>query len=183
RLPVFVYGALAVLVLYANGTSYYVCFAVFLQFGVGLTPLHAGLMFTPIGVVFAAASILAPRLVGRYRERVIRISPLGYMIGIAGVWLGLALSDTAPNLWILMPVMVLISAMQGFIITPLLNVVIGVLPESHAGMAGGAIATMQQVGNSLGVAAIGLVLFAAASGGAISALHPVEAVAGFTQSM
>jgi hypothetical protein len=38
---------------------------------------------------------------------------------------------------------------------------------------------MQQVGNALGIAVIGLVLFAAASGGAVGSLHPAEAVIGF----
>jgi hypothetical protein len=42
---------------------------------------------------------------------------------------------------------------------------------------------MQQVGNALGIAVIGLVLFAAASGGAVGALHPVEAVTGFGRAV
>jgi hypothetical protein len=42
---------------------------------------------------------------------------------------------------------------------------------------------MQQVGNALGIAVIGLVLFAAASGEAIGALHPAEAVLGFGRAV
>ena len=84
---------------------------------------------------------------------------------------------------ILMPTMLVVAAVQGFIMTPLLNVVLGALPESHAGMAGGSIATMQQVGNALGIAVIGLVLFAAASGGAVGSLQPTEAIAGFGQAV
>jgi MFS family permease len=177
KLPAFIYGALAVMVFYASCSSYYVSFAVFLQFGEGLTPFHAGLLFTPIAGIFAAASILAPRLIGRYGTLVLRVSALIYAIGYAIVWLTLARSG--PDLVILIPTMLVIAAVQGFIMTPLLNVVLGALPESHAGMAGGSIATMQQVGNALGIAVIGLVLFAAASGGAVGSLHPSEAVIGF----
>jgi EmrB/QacA subfamily drug resistance transporter len=179
KLPAFIFGALAVLVFYASCSSYYVSFAVFLQFGLGFTPLHAGMLFTPIAGIFAATSILAPRLIGRYGTLVLRVSALVYAIGYAVVWLMLARSGAEPSLWLLMPVMLVVAAVQGFIMTPLLNVVLGALPESHAGMAGGSIATMQQVGNALGIAVIGLVLFAAASGGAVGSLHPAEAVIGF----
>jgi len=182
KLPAFILGALAVMVFYASCSSYYVSFAVFLQFGVGLTPFHAGLLFTPIAGIFAAASILAPRLIGRYGTLVLRVSALIYAIGYAVVWITLT-REGAPDLFILMPTMLVVAAVQGFIMTPLLNVVLGALPESHAGMAGGSIATMQQVGNALGIAVIGLVLFAAASGGAVGALHPGEAVLGFTNAV
>ena len=178
RLPAFVFGALAVMIFYASCSSYYVSFAVFLQFGAGFTPFEAGLLFTPIAGIFAVTSIRAPRLIGRYGTLVLRVSALVYAIGYAGVWLML-MRENAPDLVLLMPIMLVVAAVQGFIMTPLLNVVLGALPESHAGMAGGSIATMQQVGNALGIAVIGLVLFAAASGGAVGTLHPAEAVAGF----
>jgi hypothetical protein len=160
-----------------------VSFAVFLQFGEGLTPFHAGLLFTPIAGIFAAASILAPRLIGRFGNAVLRVSAILYAIGYAVVWLTLLDAGTTPNLWLLIPIMLVIAAVQGFIMTPLLNVVLGALPATHAGMAGGSIATMQQVGNALGIAVIGLVLFAAASGEAIGALHPAEAVLGFGRAV
>ena len=183
RLPTFIIGALTVLVFYASCNSYYVSFAVFLQFGVGLTPFESGILFTPIAAIFAATSILAPRLIGRYGTLVLRVSAFIYALGYAGVWLILARAGAVPSLFVLMPVMLVIAAVQGFIMTPLLNVVLGALPESHAGMAGGSIATMQQVGNALGIAVIGLVLFAAASGGAVGALHPTEAVIGFADAV
>jgi EmrB/QacA subfamily drug resistance transporter len=182
KLPAFIFGALAVMVFYASCSSYYVSFAVFLQFGAGFSPFHAGLLFTPIAGIYAAASMLAPRLIGRYGTLVLRVSALIYAIGYAVVWITLT-REAAPDLFILMPTMLVIAAVQGFIMTPLLNVVLGALPESHAGMAGGSIATMQQVGNALGIAVIGLVLFAAASGGAVGALHPTEAVIGFTDAV
>jgi MFS family permease len=183
KLPAFIYGALAVMVFYASCSSYYVSFAVFLQFGEGLTPFHAGLLFTPIAGIFAAASILAPRLIGRHGTLVLRVSAIVYAIGYAVVWLTLAQSGLEPNLWLLIPTMLVIAAVQGFIMTPLLNVVLGALPETHAGMAGGSIATMQQVGNALGIAVVGLVLFSAASGGAVGELHPAEAVLGFSRAV
>lgn len=183
RLPAFVVGAVTVLFFYASCNSYYVSFAVFLQFGIGLSPLQSGILFTPIAGIFALASIVAPRLIARHGTLVLRVSALLYAIGYAGIWLELARSGAEPSLWLLMPVMLVIAAVQGFIMTPLLNVVLGALPESHAGMAGGAIATMQQVGNALGIAVIGLVLFAAASGGAVGTLQPTEAVTGFTHAV
>src|SRR5262249_48167928 len=96
NLPAFIFGALTVMVFYASCSSYYTSFAVFLQFGEGLTPLQAGLLFTPIAGIFAATSILAPRLIGRYGTLVLRVSALVYAIGYALVWLTLARSGTEP---------------------------------------------------------------------------------------
>jgi len=183
RLPAFIAGALGVMVFYASCSSYYVSFAILLQFGAGFSPFEAGLLFTPIAGIFAATSILAPRLIGRYGIAVLRTSSLVYAAGYATLWLMVTRSGAEPSILALMPILLVIAAVQGFIMTPLLNVVLGALPESHAGMAGGAIATMQQVGNALGIAVIGLVLFAAASGGAVGTLHPMEAITGFAHAV
>lgn len=61
----------------------------------------------------------------------------------------------------------MIGAGQGYIMTPLLNLVLGFVDEAASGMASGVISTVQQVGAALGVAVVGI-LFHGALSGAVS---------------
>ncbi len=62
---------------------------------------------------------------------------------------------------LLIPLLMVLGAGQGLIMTPLLNLVLGWVPASQAGMASGVLATLQQIGAALGVAVVGM-LFGAA---------------------
>lgn len=78
---------------------------------------------------------------------------------------------------------------MGLCITPLTTVVLGHADPERAGTVSGALATMQQVGNAVGVAVTGAIFFGAASRGVDHAfeLAAVElaclltAVAGLTR--
>jgi predicted MFS family arabinose efflux permease len=48
---------------------------------------------------------------------------------------------------------------MGLVITPLTSTVLGSLEPQRAGAASGALSTMQQVGNALGVAVTGVIFF------------------------
>jgi hypothetical protein len=54
---------------------------------------------------------------------------------------------------------------MGLVITPLTATVLGSLQPARAGVAAGALSTMQQVGNALGVAVTGVLFFGALQGG------------------
>ena len=66
----------------------------------------------------------------------------------------------------LVPGLVLVGAGMGLTITPLMGLVLATVEPVRAGAASGVLATMQQVGNALGVAVIGVVYFGALGGGA-----------------
>ncbi|WP_244880626.1 MFS transporter [Rhodovibrio salinarum] len=149
-------GAVVVLLIYSTATSLFMCFALLVQSGFGLTPFEAGTLFAPASVGFVAASLLAPRLVARWGHLVIAGGALIYAAGI--VWL-IAAATTLVNrtdVDVLLPALVLFGFGQGLSMTPLLNLVIGFVEERHAGMAAGFISTMQQVGGAFGVAIVGI---------------------------
>jgi len=54
---------------------------------------------------------------------------------------------------------------MGLVITPLTSTVLASLEPQRAGAAAGALATMQQVGNAIGVAVTGVLFFGALDGG------------------
>ncbi|MBB2973203.1 MFS transporter [Mesorhizobium sp. RMAD-H1] len=152
----FALGMIVVLAIYSTATSLFLCFALLVQSGLGLTPFEAGSLFAPASIGFVAASLTAPRLVARFGDRAIAGGALIYAAGI--LWLvvkvgGLAGPDDA---WSLLPALVLFGFGQGLSMTPLLNLVIGFVEERHAGMAAGIVSTMQQVGGAFGVAVVGI---------------------------
>lgn len=142
----FTLGVLAVLLIYSTATSFFLCFALVLQTGFGLSPLAAGMLFAPASVGFVAASLVAPKLVARWGIPAITAGALLYAAAFA--WLTTSVSSLSDGREIgeILPALVLLGFAQGLSMTPLLNLVIGFVGERHAGMAAGIISTMQQVG-------------------------------------
>jgi MFS family permease len=75
---------------------------------------------------------------------------------------GVAEIGTGHDVLLLTPGLLLVGAGMGLVLTPLTTTVLGSLPAMRAGAASGALSTMQNVGNALGVALIGVVFFNAA---------------------
>jgi MFS family permease len=181
RVPYFITGAVLCLLVYASMAPYYFSFSVFLQFGTGRTPMEAALVLTPISVVFAIVSLLVPRLTHRYGRKVLHWGGLFYLAASVTLAIQLYAMRGQPPVIVLMPALLAVGAAQGIILTPLLNAILGMLPETHAGMAAGVLATMQQLGIAFGVAAVGIILFGLhETGGVLSA---ASATAGFARAV
>ncbi|MFG1393793.1 MFS transporter [Xanthobacter agilis] len=149
-------GSLVVLLIYSTATSLFLCFALLVQSGLGLTPLEAGMLFAPASIGFVVASLAAPGLVARIGNMGIVVGALIYAAGIgwlAGTTSGL---DSKADAFALLPPLVLFGFGQGLSMTPLLNLVLGYVEEHQAGMAAGFISTMQQVGGAFGVSIVGI---------------------------
>ncbi|WP_265556335.1 MFS transporter [Serratia grimesii] len=148
-------GVVVVLAIYSTASSFFLCFALLLQSGMGLTPFQAGSLFAPASVAFMLASFLAPTFVQRWGNGVLAFGVVIYATGMAllvvqVVW-GAAL---AQPLWLL-PGLVILGFGQAMSMTPLLNLVLGLAKEEQAGMAAGVISTVQQIGGAMGIAASG----------------------------
>jgi len=157
----FALGTVLVLLVYSTSSSFFLCFALLMQTGLGLDPFVAGSLFAPCSVGFVAASLAAPRMVARWGVHAIVAGALVYAtsIGLLIAQVRLAGAELVPTQ--LIPVLIVVGASQGSIMTPLLNLVLGFVDEAQAGMASGVVSTVQQVGAALGVAVVGI-LFGAA---------------------
>jgi hypothetical protein len=154
----------------------------FLQGGMHMSPVRAGLLFGPLGVAFAGSSMLARRVSGRYGARVIAIgaalSATGLVL-LGGVlaWRG---SDLAS--WQLLPSMVLVGAGNGFVLPSLVGSVLAGIRSKNAGAASGMLVTAQQFGGAIGVTVLGTVFFSALGshpsglGDFVTAMRWVDAV-------
>jgi len=149
-------GAPAVLLVYSTASSLFLCFALLMQSGLGLTPFESGSLFAPASVGFVAASLLAPKLVGWLGNRAIVGGSIIYAFGIAWLIAGVSGLSGKQDAAHLLPALVFFGFGQGFSMTPLLNLVVGFVEERHAGMAAGIISTMQQMGAAIGVSIVSM---------------------------
>jgi EmrB/QacA subfamily drug resistance transporter len=161
----FTAGLVTQLVFWCGQASFFLVLALYLQMGRGLDALQAGLVFTILAVAYLAASLKAPGLTSRLGRRLPALGALVLATGHALLAASVAGVGTTGPVGFLAPALLLIGAGIGLVITPLTATVLGSLEPARAGAAAGALSTMQQVGNALGVAVTGLVFFGALHGG------------------
>jgi EmrB/QacA subfamily drug resistance transporter len=164
-------GLLTQLVFWCGQASFFLVLALYLQQGRGLSALNAGLVFTILAAAYLAASLRAPALAARHGKRLLAEGALllagGHVVllaTIAGVGTGGSVAALAPGL-------VLIGAGMGLVIAPLATIIMSSARPEHAGAASGVLSTMQNVGNALGVAIIGVIYFGAAHSGLAGAFQ------------
>ncbi|MEU9442803.1 MFS transporter [Streptomyces sp. NPDC048304] len=171
RLPAFFVGVLVQLLFSVGMQGFFLVFAVWLQAGERYTPMQAGL----VTVAFSAGGFLtapaADGLAVRYGRLVLGAGAL-MMAGGLG-WAG-AVIDGAPaahtGAWPLVPGLVIAGAGLGFLVVPLVNVVLSAVPGELAGGASGIFSTAQQFGGAVGAAVVGTVFFGAVGKGMTGAL-------------
>lgn len=151
----FTLGVVIVLTWYVMVNGFNFVIAMELQEGLRLTPLRAGLAFTPFALAFLAGSLAAGRLAPLLGRRLLIV---GAVIAAAGLTVLLLESYTTVSI---MAATVVLGAGMGLVQTPLLNVALKGVREEHVGTASGVLATAQQVGGSVGVALVGVVVFRA----------------------
>ncbi|WJM81061.1 MFS transporter [Pectobacterium brasiliense] len=179
----FLLGVLLVLLVYSTSSSFFLCFALLVQTGLGLDPFLAGSIFAPCSVGFVLASLAAPRLVARWSTAAIVAGALVYAVSIGLLIVQVQLAGADLVAVRLIPVLVVVGAGQGFIMTPLLNLVLGFVDEVQAGMASGVISTVQQVGAALGVAVVGILFGTALATGDDAVAQAGQYVSAFVAGM
>jgi MFS family permease len=161
----FTAGLATQLAFWCGQASFFLVLALYLQEGRGLSALSAGLMFTVLAATYLVASILVPPLAQRHGRRVLGAGALVLAAGhvlllgtVAEVGVGGSVAELVPGLLV-------VGAGMGMVIAPLATLIMGSVAPEEAGAASGALATMQNVGNSLGVAIVGVIFFGALHGG------------------
>jgi EmrB/QacA subfamily drug resistance transporter len=156
----FAAGLALQVVFWAGMASFFFVLALYLQEGRGLSALHAGLVFTILAVAYLAASARAPALTERHGRRLVRAGALSLASGHVSLLIATAVIGTHGSVLALAPGLLLAGAGMGLCITPLTAITLGPVQAEGAGAASGALSTVQQVGNALGVALTGVVFYA-----------------------
>ncbi|MEV7869068.1 MFS transporter [Streptomyces sp. NPDC088124] len=139
---------------------FFLVWTLYMQIGLGWSPLHAGLTGVPFSLaVSVAAGLSVQKLVPRFGRGVLQagaltmIAGLLLYIGAAGRY-GLEISS-----WQMALPLVVMGAGMGLIVAPLTDAVLSGVPREHSGSASGLINTTQQMGNALGLGLVSVVFF------------------------
>jgi len=139
--------------------SFGLVLTLFLQLGLGFTPLHAGLTFLPFSLGVLISSGAAARLAPRFGRGVTMAGALIIAAGMAGIIVTTHHYGPAVTTWELVPSLVGIGLGLGAVIAPLADIVLARVPAQDAGSASGVFNTGLQLGNSIGIAVIGVIFF------------------------
>jgi MFS family permease len=145
--------------LYAYFGSFMLSLALFLQTGLRFSALDAGLTFAPVGVAFAAMSLLVRPLIARYGARIITGGLALNAMGLLGILAVVHVSGGAVDSMRLVPWFLLCGAGNGCVMPSLVGVVLAGVPAQKAGGASGTLATSQQFASAIGVAGLGEIFF------------------------
>ncbi|PZG16618.1 MFS transporter [Nonomuraea aridisoli] len=133
----------------ALSTSF-LLFTFYLQDHLRIGPLGAGFTMLPLAVALVVASMLVPRLLGRWGARACVLAGLGFAAGaMTAIALVAALDAGAP--W-LIPAMLLIAAGMGFGLVGLQYIAVSGVTDEDAGIASGVQRAADQLGGAGGVA-------------------------------
>jgi EmrB/QacA subfamily drug resistance transporter len=164
RRPELAAGLITQLTFWCGMASLFLVLALYLQLGRGLDALQAGLVFTVLAAFYLATSLRAPAMTLRFGRGLIAVGALVLAIGEVVLLLTVAERGDASIAW-LVPGLALAGAGMGLCITPLTSTVLAHADPQRAGAVSGALSTMQQVGNAVGVAITGVIFFGLLSSG------------------
>jgi EmrB/QacA subfamily drug resistance transporter len=155
--------------------SFGLVLTLFLQIGLGFTPLHAGLTFLPFSVGVLVSSGVAARLAPRFGRGVTMAGALIIAAAMAAVIGVVHHYGPAVTTWELTPALFLAGIGLGTVIAPLTDIVLDRVSRQDAGSASGVFNTGLQLGNSIGIALVGVIFFGllgSQSGPAATAVAP-----------
>jgi predicted MFS family arabinose efflux permease len=171
-------GLIAQLAYFMGNGSYFLVLALYLQDGRHLDALQSGLVFLPIGVGYMASSLLARRRAARVGRQIIAVGAVLLVAGEVALLVTVSSIRSGGSMATLIAPLLIQAAGMGLVIGPLAQTILARVPAEHAGAAGGVLATAQQVGNAVGVAALGVVFY-----GPLGAGHPSQVAHAFSMSV
>lgn len=138
--------------------GFFFVWTLFLQEGLGWSPMHAGLTAATFAVGVGIGAGNAPsKLVPKFGRNVLVAGGLINAVGfLAFAWLAWQFGPSLSS-WAIIPVHIVSGVGWGLVVAPTLDLLLGQIPGREAGNASGLLNTIQQVGLALGVALIGFV--------------------------
>ena len=169
RIPAFSAGLVIQGAFSAALQGFFLIFAVWIQTGMGFTPLGAGLTALAFSIGSFLLAPMAVPLAQRYGRLVLTSGGVLMAMGVFGVVLGSGNVGRGSDPWPIVPGLVVAGVGLSLLVIPLVNVVLAAVPQQAAGGAGGMFSTAQQLGGALGVAVVGTVFFSGLDDGSFTA--------------
>ncbi|MEH2586567.1 MFS transporter [Bradyrhizobium sp. AZCC 1721] len=155
----FMRGLAAVFSFFFANLSFYLVMTIYMQKGLHIPPLQAGLVFLPLALTFVIASRHSG-IRAKHRGTLVLIE--GCAVQIAGLAVLAAAVEwiEAPSAIVLALVLTIFGYGQGLVMAPLSSAVLSTVKPASAGAGSGMYGTTAQIANAAGVAAIGAAFFA-----------------------
>lgn len=164
-----VVGGLAVAVVFFAGIGFTFVLTLYLQEGLGYSPLGAGLSMLPFSLGVVLGSGASMRLVPRLGRRLVTAGAVLMASGMAVLVATLERYGSGLEGWQLAPGMLVAGLGMSTVASTLVNIVLAGVPERDAGSASGMVNTTLEVGVAAGIALIGTAFFARLDAGYLAA--------------
>ena len=153
-------GLLVVTGFFAGLVGLMLVFGLYLQVGLGYSPLHAGLTFAPWAFGMALGAAVSGGVLGpRYGRPVIHAGLLIMLAGLVGLAVTVHTVAVPASTWQLLPGLVVCGIGAGLCVSPLFDIILAGVEEHEVGSGSGVLNAVQQFGGAVGVAVLGTVFF------------------------
>ena len=152
-------GVLFVVVFFGAVVGFSLAVGLFLQLGLGYSPMRASLTMAAWAVGAFLGSGFAVAMMAKLGRRILHLGLALMGVGIAGVYMVFQAAGTEVGTWHLVTPLVIFGFGMGMIFVPLFDIIMGEVEDHEVGSAAGALESIQQLGASLGVAVLGTVFF------------------------
>nr|WP_245181020.1 MFS transporter [Streptomyces montanisoli] len=144
---------------------FFLVWTLYMQMGLGWSPLRAGLTSVPFSVaVSCAAAGSVQALVPRFGRKVLQAGALLMIAGLL-IYVGEAARyGTGIHPWQMVLPLAVMGLGMGLIVAPLTDAVLADVPREHSGSASGLINTTMQMGNALGLGLVAVVFYGPVDG-------------------
>lgn len=134
---------------------FFLVWTLYMQIGLGWTPLHAGLTGLPFTVACSASAGMSVQLlVPRFGRKVLQGGALATAAGALLYVAASARYGEGVHSWQMALPLLVMGAGMGMVFAPLTDAVLSEVPKEHAGSASGLINTTNQLGNAFGLALV-----------------------------
>ncbi|MGW1072120.1 MFS transporter [Streptomyces sp. NPDC002537] len=156
-------------VLFAAVAGFSLVLSLYLQSGLGASPLEAGLAVLPwsAGTVvgFAVVQVLdGSGALDRLGRGLVRTGVVVMALGTGAFALTLQLAGARVTVWQGAPALAVVGLGMGLVMGPFFHTVLAAVEPHEMGSAAGTLTAVQQFGSALGVAVLGTVFFSALGG-------------------
>jgi MFS family permease len=154
-------GVVFVIVFFGAIVGFSLTVGLFLQVGLGFTPMRASLVMAAWAVGgFFGSGVGAVAMV-KIGRPILHIGLAIMAAGIVALWFAVGSIDvaTTPGYFRLTPALLLFGFGMGMIFVPLFDIIMGEVEDHEVGSASGLLEALQQLGASLGVAVLATVFF------------------------
>jgi MFS family permease len=159
RTPGYLAGSTVGLVYFAGFTGLWLVLALFLQDGLGYSPLRSGLAVTPFACGMAASAVIAGRLVPRFGRRLTVIGLSTVILGLVTTALVLRYVGGDAAAWATAGPLLFAGLGGGLVTSPNITLTLQNVPVRMAGAAGGGLQTAQRLGSAIGTAVLTVIFY------------------------